>query len=414
TADITAFELYSRAKNFVLAWSFNSNEKANLLKAADLLTAAVAHDPNFFQAYCQLVWVHDQLYLFRFDHTPERLALADTAVESAFHLRPDAGEAHLARGWNLYGGHRNYEGALAEIQTASQSLANDARLFELKGYIERRRPNGNLEEALHSFERAIEIDPRNVLLLQQTALCYDFLRRYREQAAIVDRLMAIQPDSIERKTWRAFVDFDWKADTNRLHQLIHSVQIKNPGVIPHIAEEWLICALAEHDAAAATNALTALGENNLGNETIKYSPLFLQGLIARMTKDDAKAQLAFNAARVNQDKLVRAHPDDAGALCVLGLIDAALGRKEEALHEGRHAVEMVPVEKDAKDGPRIIGYFANIAAWAGEKDLACEQLATSLRYPGPLSYGQLKLLPWWDPLRGDPCFEKIVASLAPK
>jgi TolB-like protein/predicted Ser/Thr protein kinase/Tfp pilus assembly protein PilF len=414
TADLTAFDLYSRAKNLVLAWSYNSNEKANLLKAADLLSDAVAHDATFFQAYCQLAWVHDQLYLFRFDRTPERLVLADAAVESAFHLRPDSGEAHLARGWNLYGGHRDYDGALAEIQTASQSLANDARLFELKGYIERRRPNGNLEEALHSFEQAIEVDPRNVLLLQQTALCYDFLRRYWEQAAIVDRLITIQPNSIERKTWRAFVDFDWKADTRRLHQLIDSIQLTNPDAIPRIAEEWLVCALAEHDAAAAGNALAALGENNLGNETIKYSPRFLQGLIARMTNDDAKAQLAFNAARVEQEKLVSAHPDDAGALCVLGLIDAALGRKEQALREGRRAVELVPIEKDAKDGPRIIGYFANIAAWTGEKDLACEELAASLRYPGPLSYGQLKLLPWWDPARGDPCFENIVASLAPK
>jgi TolB-like protein/Flp pilus assembly protein TadD/predicted Ser/Thr protein kinase len=414
TADLTAFDLYSRARNLVLAWSYNSNEKENLLKAADLLTEAVAHDPSFFQAYCQLVWVHDQLYLFRFDHTPERLALADAAVESAFHLRPDAGEAHLARGWNLYGGHRDYDGALTEIQTARQSLPNDARLFELKGYIERRRPNSNLEEALHSFKRAIEIDPRNVLLLQQTALCYDFLRRYKEQAATVDRLVAIQPDSIERKTWRAFIEFDWKGDTRPLHDLIDSIRAKSPAVIPRIAEEWLICALAEHDAGAAANALAALGGNNLGNETIKYSPRFLQGLIARMTNDGAKAQSAFTAARVEQEKLVQTHPDDAGALCVLGLIDAALGRKEQALREGRHAVELVPLEKDAKDGPRIIGYFANIAGWAGEKDLACEHLATSLRYPGPLSYGQLKLLPWWDVLRGNRCFEKIVASLAPK
>ena len=230
----------------------------------------------------------------------------------------------------------------------------------------------------------------------------------------MDRLVAIQPDSIERKTWRAFIEFDWKGDTRPLHDLIDSIRAKNPARISRIAEEWLICALAEHDAGAAANALAALGDNNLGNETVKSSPRFLQGLIARMTNDGVKAQSAFTAARADQEKLVQTHPDDAGALCVLGLIDAALGRKEHALLEGRRAVELVPVGKDAKDGPRIIGYFANIAAWAGEKDLACDQLATSLRYPGPLSYGQLKLLPWWDSLRGNPCFEKIVASLAPK
>ena len=99
---------------------------------------------------------------------------------------------------------------------------------------------------------------------------------------------------------------------------------------------------------------------------------------------------------------------------MLGLIDAALGRKEEALREGRRAVELLPAEKDAINGPGMIQYLAVIAAWVGDKDLACQQLATAVGRPGAPSYGQLKLIPFWDPLRGDPCFEKIVASLAPK
>jgi hypothetical protein len=118
--------------------------------------------------------------------------------------------------------------------------------------------------------------------------------------------------------------------------------------------------------------------------------------------------------RAEQEKLVGAHPDDPGSLCVLGLIDAALGRKEEALREGRRAVELLPVEKDAINGTSMIRSLANIAAWVGDKDLACEQLARASRLPSDLTYGELKLLPTWDPLRGDPCFEKIVASLAPK
>jgi serine/threonine-protein kinase len=102
---------------------------------------------------------------------------------------------------------------------------------------------------------------------------------------------------------------------------------------------------------------------------------------------------------------------------VLGVIDAALGRKEEALREGRRAVELLPVEKDPLFGIQMIKYLAMTAAWVGEKDLACEQLATAVRCPYSgmdLSYGELKLMPWWDPLRGDPRFEKIVASVAPK
>jgi len=414
TADTTAFDLYSRAKNLVLNWSYGINEAGNLVKAADLLNQAIAHDSTFFQAYCQLAWVHDELYHFRFDRTPERLALAEAAINAAFRLRPDAGEAHLARAGHLYRGYLDYEGALAELETARQTLPNDARLFQLKGSIERRRPGGNQEEALRNFEHATELDPRNVLLLGQTALSYDYLRRYREEEAILDRTLAVQPNDLDKQAWRAFVELDWKADPRPLHRLIDEIRAKNPAAIQSISDSWLICALAEHDAAAAANAVAVSGENRVGNEVAKYSPRFMEGLIARMTKDDAKARAAFTAERAEQEKLVRAHPDDAGALSVLGLIDAALGQKEKALQEGHRAVELLPVGKDTMKGGRIIVYLAMIAGWADDKNLACEQLATALRYPTSLTYGQLKLLPFWDPLRGDPCFEKIVASLAPK
>ena len=127
-----------------------------------------------------------------------------------------------------------------------------------------------------------------------------------------------------------------------------------------------------------------------------------------MAKDDDDARAAFTAARAEQQKIVQAQPNYAEGLCVLGLIDAGLDRKEEALREGRRAVELLPVEKDAMDGPAMIEYLAVIAAWVGDKDLACEQLASIIRRPSDLSYGGLKLLPYWDPLRGDPRFEKIV------
>jgi TolB-like protein/class 3 adenylate cyclase/Flp pilus assembly protein TadD len=413
TADITAFDLYSQSKDLVLVLN-DANDRENLLRAADLLNQAVARDPTYFHAYCQLAWVHDQLYHLHLDRTPARLALAEAAIQAAFRLRPDAGEAHLARAEHLYRGFLDYEGALAELEIARQTLPNNARLFELKGYIERRRPGGNQEEALRSLERAINLDPRNFLLLQQTALSYEFLRRYREEEAAYDRLLSIAPNDAPSKISRALTELAWKADTHRLHQAVDEVRAKDPAAVPSIAGGWLECALAERDPAAAAGALAALGDNSLGPTTLRYNPRFLAGLIARMTKDDAKAHAAFTAARAEQEKLVRARPDDAGALSVLGLIDAALGRKEEALREGRRAVELLPVEKDAINGTRMITSFANIAAWVGDKELACEQLAIAIRPPSEVSYGELKLLPWWDPLRGDPCFERIVASLAPK
>jgi serine/threonine-protein kinase len=140
----------------------------------------------------------------------------------------------------------------------------------------------------------------------------------------------------------------------------------------------------------------------------------MEGVIARMMNDDAAAHVAFTAARAEQQNILQAPESYGPALCVLGLIDAGLGRKEEALRQGRRAVELLPVEKEAIRGTGMVEYFAMIAAWVGEKDLACEQLAIAVRPPSPLTYGHLKLLPYWDPLRGYPPFEKIVASLAPK
>ncbi len=173
--------------------------------------------------------------------------------------------------------------------------------------------------------------------------------------------------------------------------------------------------MAERDAAAAKNAVIAAGENPaLTDDVVTFNRPFMEGVIARMRKDDAQARAAFAAARAEQQKIIHAHESYGPPLCVLGLIDAGLGRKEEALREGRRAVELLPAEKDPVFGIDMVKYLAMIAAWAGDKDLACEQLAIAIRPPSPITYGELKLLPFWDPLRGDPRFEQIVASLAPK
>ena len=413
TADLTAFDLYSRAKNLLLTSSSTGTAKAKLLQAADLLNQAVAYDSTFFRAYCQLASVHDHLYSSGFDRTPARRALAEEAMQAAFRLRPNAGEAHLARAGHLYRGYRDYDGAASELQAARKTLPNDPRLFELEGYIERRRAGGNQEKALRNLQRALELDPRNFFMLQQTALSYDVLRRYGDEEVVWDRALAVVPNDAQTRISRALVELNWKAETHLLHQVIDEIRTEDPGKIQDVVDTWLACTLAERDLPAAADALATLGKSSFGIDTIRLSRSFAEGLTARMSKDDAKAQFAFAAARAEQEKIVEAQPNDGLALCVLGLIDAGLGRKEEALREGRRASELLPVEKDAINGPIIVKYLAIIAAWVGDKDLACEQLAIVVTRPSYLSYGELKLLPFWDPLRGDPRFEKIVASLAP-
>jgi TolB-like protein/Tfp pilus assembly protein PilF len=417
TTDLAAFDLYSRAKSLLLTAGFSATGDPDVRKAIELLDEAVKRDPSFFDAYCQLAYAHEQLYAISgTDHTPARLALAEAAVQAATRLRPDAAETHLARAQYLYHGLRDYAGALAELEIARRALPNDPRLFELTGYILRRR--GQQEEGLQNLQRAVKLDPRNFNILQQIAVSYQYLGRYAEAIAALDRASAIVPDNVETRATGAEFYVFWKADTRPLHQTIDAILAQGPGAIATAGDIWFFCALAERDPAAAERALVALGDNPCWTESaIRLSRSFGEGLLARMTKDEARARTAFEAARAQQEKIVQAQPDYGPALCVLGLIDAALGRKDLALDEGRRAIALMPVEKDVSNGSRVLQYFAITAAWAGEKELALQQLEAGLRAPNAsvmLSYGALKLFPVWDPLRGDPRFEQIVASLAPK
>ena len=192
TADLSAFELYAQAKILLSTPIFSATGDTNLVQAIDLLNQAVVRDPSFFQAYCQLAYAHDLLYFLGKDRTPARLGMAEAAIQAASRLFPDAGETHLARAENLYRGYLDYDGALAELEIAIQTLPNDPRVFGLEGYIHRRQ--GRWEEAIRNLERAADLDPRNVFTLEQLALSYQLLRRYAETESLLDRILSIEPN----------------------------------------------------------------------------------------------------------------------------------------------------------------------------------------------------------------------------
>jgi serine/threonine protein kinase/Tfp pilus assembly protein PilF len=411
TVNLEAYDYYNQAKPIIATSAFGAVVD-KLTEAARLLDQAVAKDPNFAVAYCDLAWVHDFAYFSGIDHSPARLALAEKAVQAALRLRPDSGEAHLAQAQHLYSGYLEYEKALAELTIASRMLPNDSRIFELAGYIIRRQ--GHQEEGLHKLERAMELDPRNFGILQQVALSYEALRRYPEMTNALERALAIVPNDIDTRISHAQVELEWKANTQPLHKTIDALLVTQPTAAPQYADLWLYLALCERDVPAAERALTALGDHIFGPDAVLFSPKFGHGLVAQLRGDNAAAREAFMAARAYQEKVLAEQGDYGPALCVLGVIDAMLGRKEDAIREGRHAVELLPIERDALNSVRMREFLAVIYAWTGEKDLACEQLEAATKFPASASYGQLRLHPFWDPLRGDPRFEKIVAGFAPK
>ena len=411
TKDVAAYDLYVRATEAIDAAPNSQNGKEKFLEAVGLLDQATVRDPTFLNAWCKLARAHDQLYFFGYDHTSSRLGSAEQAIRAALRLQPDAAEAHLARAVHLYS-KLDYEGARAELEIARRTKPNDPRIFEWSGYIDRRQ--GRWPESARNLERALELDPNNVFILQQISSSYEALRDYGKDVVVLDRVLKLKPDDLDARISRAMLEVFWKADARPLHELIESVIQQNPTSGIGLAPVRVFLSFAERDADGIARALRDLGDNTYGPDAIQYSRAFGEGVAARMKGNAAAAQTAFTAARAAQEQIIQAQPDYGPALCVLGLIDAGLGRKEDALREGRRAAELLPVEKDSVNGSHVLDVLAVIYAWVGEKDLAIEELTHDIQHPGSSPYGILKLFPQWDPLRGDPRFEKIVESLAPK
>jgi TolB-like protein/Tfp pilus assembly protein PilF len=414
TQDLVAYEFYARAVSLIYnvqSFAVDAPEKS-LSEAVDLLNKAVARDPNFLLAYCQLAFAHDMVYADEIDHTPARLALAQSAIDSAFRLRPDSGEAHLALGWHLQ--YSEYDRARAELALAQQSLPNDPRVYELAGKIDRRQ--GRWADATHNLQRASELDPRNLPYLLNLGATYNlWLHDYEQSAKVMDRILALHPDAKPTRIFRAFIAVDQRADTGPWRVAIEKILAEDPASAkdPFLTGQRFILALFDRDLDAAGVLATALSQKDSPDWYLDFGRDFWMGVVARLKGDETSARAALTRALAEYKEEI-SNLDDVFLLCRLGLIDAILGKKEEALSEGRRAIEMLPIVKNATTDGYVKRYVAMICAWAGERELALEHLEVVARIPGGPSYGDLRLNPMWDPLRGDPRFEKIIASLAPK
>jgi TolB-like protein/Flp pilus assembly protein TadD len=412
TSDLVAYDLYLRAKERIYDSDVNpSRAKEDLFKAVQLLDQAVARDTAFLLAYCQLAYAHDLIYLYNFDHTETRLALAESSVRTAVRLQPDSGETHLAQAIHFYWGYLNYDRARKELAKAQAALPNNAQIFKFLGLIDRRQ--GRWDEAIRNLERAVDLDPRNGDVINNLGEIYYNLRKYEEAIAIYNRALALEPHSASLRITPAAMVVAATADIAPLRAVVRTIEAEGPSSAAEVALSSFYLALYERDPAAAARALAKIPSENLGFR-YPFPHAWYEGLLAKLRQDAAAAHTAFMGARAEAEKLVAAQPRNEKPLSVLALIDAQLGDKEKAIREGRTACDMLPPAKDATDGVLLITNLASIYALTGEKDLALEQLATVSKLPFGPSYGELRLDPVWDPLRGDPRFEKIVASVAPK
>ncbi|HJY53795.1 MAG TPA: hypothetical protein VKD89_07210 [Candidatus Udaeobacter sp.] len=412
TQDLVAFELYLRAKQIVDSYLIADDVRAALLSALQSLDQAIKRDPDFVPAYCYVARANDLLYFFDLDPTPDRILLAEAAVKAALRLHPESAEAHFAMADFLFRCHRDYDGALRELAIARPGLPNDTAFFVLSGYINRRR--NNWAQAERDFSAAVALDPRNPNAYNLLADTYNLQRKHFLAAQVYDRVLAAGERTPIVFYRRDSAIFNGTGNSTEMRDVL----AKNPdmdvggGQTPF----RVLFALIDRNFAEAERVLAASPREDF--QDIDYSFYFpkawFEAMIARAKGDSASAIAAFSNARKILEQRLAIKPGDARTIAVLAQVDAGLGRKELAIQEAQHAVDLMPLSKDIYDGALVLEGLAQVYTWTNEPDRAIELLQKLAAMPSYVNYGRLKLHPMRNPLRGDPRFQEIVKSLAPK
>src|SRR5881296_1146423 len=380
-------------------------------KAEQLFEQATKIDPNFAAAFAGLSMVESWAY-HSFDPLPARREKARTAANEALRLQPDLPEAHLALGFSYYYGDRNYERALAEFEVAKRGLPNEAQAYMAIGAIQRRQ--GRWVESTANLEKAAELDPKNSSVLLNLGYNYMATRNFEAADKIFDRGIEAAPESFGSGALKSELAIRWKGDISVAEKELASVP---PGIDPEglvTLGRAGVLTLQRKFKEALQVIQQFRGETLIVRAGASCPTASLEGTLYLYLGDKVKAQLAFERARIVAERLVRESPDDAARHEQLGLILAGLGRKEEAIKEGKRAVELLPESQDAFDGPEATASLAQIYAWTGESDEAFRLLDHLLRIPNGLTIPMLKLDPVWDPLRKDPRYQALIDKYAPK
>ncbi|MGZ5003581.1 MAG: tetratricopeptide repeat protein [Chthoniobacterales bacterium] len=407
-----AFELYLRAKQIVDSYLIAEDVRAALLSALQSLDQAIKRDPDFVSAYCYIARANDLLYFFDLDPTPNRILLAEAAVKAALRLRPDSAEAHFAMADFLFRCRRDYDGALQELAMARPGLPNDTAFFILSGYVNRRR--NNWAQAERDFSTAVALDPRNPNAYNLLADTCNLQRRHLLAAQVYERVLAAGERTPIVFFRKASAPFNGTGNSTELREVLANNPEMDVGGGQTPVRVFL--ALIDGNFAEAARVLAASPREDFQDidYSFYYPKAWFEAMIARAKGDSARATAAFSAARTILEQRLAVKPEDARTLAVLAQVDAGLGRKELAIQEAQHAVDLMPVSKDVYDGALVLEGLAQVYTWANEPDRAIELLQKLVAMPSYVNYARLKLHPMWNPLRGDPRFEKIVNSLAPK
>jgi serine/threonine protein kinase/Tfp pilus assembly protein PilF len=416
TDNLEAYDLYLRAKELILntraVVAENSAKPAR--EAIILLDQAVQVDPKFTLAYCLSALAHDLLYRLS-EFTPERSALADAALNSALRLQPDLPEVRLAYAYHLYYVYRDYDRAREQLAIARVGLPNDVEAILLAAAMDRRQ--GNFGKAIQELKQAITRDPRNPVSISELALSLFFTRQFRAAEDAFNRAIDLSPDKPLLKFEKAYyVTFLRTGDATAARSALAELPISMADAYGVLS--WrLYFALIDQDWQRAKEFIEKMkgGPDDVNFAFGKASvPVGCHSiLLARFEVEQNGANSRFSETREQLNQKVQKSSGNAKLLSQLAVVDALLGYKESAIVEAKQAADMLPISRDALDGPNVAANAVAVYAWSAELDLAFETLSPLTKTPNGLYYGDLKLNPYLEPLRRDPRFDKLLGELAP-
>src|SRR5262249_37390439 len=415
TTSADAYVLYLRGREY-------QTRPDNLLQdfksAINLYDQAIKLDPNFALARARLSVTASLVYHF---YEPTEMWKQKTHAEAveSLRLQPNLGEGHLALGLYHYYIEGDYDAALRELTLATEALPNDGDVGLYTAAVQRRA--GHFTQALDAYRRAEEIDPLNSITLYDASQTYFGLRDWHTAAERMDRVLALFPDSFNVKIQRAYVEFFWKGNTAPIKAALQSLppNLDPDGVVTFA--RWDV-SLTDRDTDAAEKALANSPLEAITSQTgVPLPKSYLQACVDLVRGDTTEAQKEFEAARPAIEKLVAESPQSGTRRGQLGLLYAFLGRKEDALREGKRAMQLVPITHDVIEGAVVEAFHALICARLGLADEAINQIERLLTTPFAVEYDDASVTlsdlrtRWeWDPIRNDPRFQKILGGPEPK
>jgi tetratricopeptide (TPR) repeat protein len=396
TVNMRAYNLYLIGNLYLR----DNRNQTNYADAAQSFQSAVDEDPDFALAWAALSRAHSGFYFF-VDHTEARRELAREAVERAFELQPDLAEAHFAMGYYYYHGFRDYENALREWAIAEQGMLGDSRLHLARAYLYRRA--GELKQATASFDRASELDPRNIGQLGVLTSTYAQLHDYTRAGLIVNRMIEIAPDNPRAYAVRANLALWQDGDTALMKALLDAAPMK----LRATQINWR-AALYDRDYDAALGYLDNWGIDVVDSQRFFTPKASYYGITYQLAGMPELAAESFRVARTKVDRALESKPEDPRIVIALATILAYQGEGELAVNVARHAMELMPTSRDAFAGPPLHLNAIMVLIAAGDYGAAVEELDAYLAAPGQWSIEGLLPDPRLDPIRSDPRFAAVV------